>query len=118
MLVVMSSSWSALAQDIADLASEWRSDRTDRQARRGLDPVDFERLAKAGFLQMAVPEEMGGLWRNVAESTSPICEVLRSLAAADSSVALVSSMHPAGFTPLVGGPTSPASAVRQRSTCK
>jgi alkylation response protein AidB-like acyl-CoA dehydrogenase len=37
---------------------------------------------------------MGGLWRSVAETTRPICEVLRTLAAADPSVALVSAMHP------------------------
>ena len=69
--------------------------RQERQGRRGLDPVDFERLAAAGFLRIAVPEEMGGLWRGVAETTRPICEVLRMLAAADPSVALVASMHPA-----------------------
>ena len=93
-LVVMSRSWSVLAGDIAAIASEWRSNRPDRQARRGLDPADFERLAKVGFLHVAVPEDMGGLWRSVAETTRPICELLRTLAAADPSVALVASMHP------------------------
>lgn len=91
----MSPSWFELDHDIAEIASDWRSDRVDRQARRHLDPADFERLAKAGFLHVAVPEEMGGLWRSVAETTRPTCQVLRSLAAADPSVALVSSMHPA-----------------------
>lgn len=91
----MSPSWSVLTRDIGEIASEWRSDRADRQARRSLDPTDFERLAKAGFFHVAVPEEMGGLWRSVAETTRPTCEVLRTLAAADPSVALVSSMHPA-----------------------
>lgn len=42
-----------------------------------------------------MPEEQGGLWRSVPESTRSICEALRTLAAADSSVALVASMHPA-----------------------
>jgi alkylation response protein AidB-like acyl-CoA dehydrogenase len=87
-------SWSVLRRDVDEIANEWRSDRSERQARRGLDPVDFSRLAAAGFLHVAVPEDMGGLWRSVAETTRPICELLRTLAAADPSVALVSSMHP------------------------
>jgi alkylation response protein AidB-like acyl-CoA dehydrogenase len=91
----MSLSWPGVGRDILELASEWRSDRPERQARRQLDPADFERLAKAGFLHVAVPEDMGGLWRSVAETTRPISELLRTLAAADPSVALVSSMHPA-----------------------
>ncbi len=91
----MNSSWTALTENIADIATEWRSDRASRQARRGLDAADFKRLATAGFLNVAVPEEMGGLWRSVAETTRPTCETLRALASADPSVALVSSMHPA-----------------------
>ena len=91
----MNSSWSALATGLADIASEWRSNRPERQTRRGLDPADFERLAESGFLQVAVPNESGGLWRSVAETTRPICTALRTLAAADPSVALVASMHPA-----------------------
>jgi alkylation response protein AidB-like acyl-CoA dehydrogenase len=90
----MSHSWSALTRGIDELAAEWRSARLERQARRHLDPADFARLAEAGFLHVAVPEEQGGLWRGVAESTRPICEALRALAAADPSVALVASMHP------------------------
>jgi alkylation response protein AidB-like acyl-CoA dehydrogenase len=91
----MNASWSGLAGDIADIAAEWRASRPERQARRSLDPADFERLAKAGFLHVAVPEEAGGLWRSLAETTRPICEILRTIAAADPSVALVASMHPA-----------------------
>src|SRR5207253_620063 len=94
-VAVMGASWSVLEQNIAEIATEWRSARADRQARRHLDPADFERLASAGFLHVAVPEEMGGLWRGVAETTRPVCESLRALAAADPSVALVASMHPA-----------------------
>jgi alkylation response protein AidB-like acyl-CoA dehydrogenase len=93
-LALVTVSWSSLNDQVETIASEWRADRANRQARRGLDSADFERLAQAGFLQVAVPEDMGGLWRNVAESTRPICEVLRTLATADPSVALVSSMHP------------------------
>ena len=91
----MSASWSVLLGEVAEVANEWRSNRPERQARRGLDRADFERLAQAGFLRVAVPEDMGGLWRTVGASTRPICEVLRTLAAADPSVALVASMHPA-----------------------
>lgn len=90
----MSLSWSMLEHDITEIAREWRSNRSERQARRGLDPADFARLANAGLLHVAVPEDMGGLWRSVAESTRPICELLRTLASVDPSVALVASMHP------------------------
>jgi alkylation response protein AidB-like acyl-CoA dehydrogenase len=91
----MAVTWSELNHDVDALAEEWRADRTARQARRSLDALDFARLAEAGFLHVAVPEETGGLWRNVAESTRPTCGVLRTLASADPSVALVASMHPA-----------------------
>ena len=91
----MTISWAELNSRIDELATEWRSARPERQARRNLDPADFEQLLSAGFLHVAVPEEQGGLWRGVAESTRPIGEALRTLAAADSSVALVASMHPA-----------------------
>ena len=91
----MTLSWSVLTGRIEELATEWRSARPERQARRNLDQADFERLVEAGFLHVAVPEAQGGLWRSVAESTRPIGETLRTLAAADPSVALVASMHPA-----------------------
>jgi alkylation response protein AidB-like acyl-CoA dehydrogenase len=90
----MGSTWAELQGAIGELAAEWRADRPARQARRALDPGDVARLADAGFLDVAVPEERGGLWRSVAESTAPICDLLRTLAAADPSVALVASMHP------------------------
>lgn len=112
----MTPTWTTLTAEIEEIARDWRSERAERQARRSLDPADFERLAKAGFLQVAVPEEMGGLWRSVAETTRPICEVLRTLAAADPSVALVSSMHPSvlGFW-LAPADQSSAAWVEQRA---
>ena len=70
----VSPSWSGLRSDIDEIAREWQSDRPERQARRGLDPADFSRLAAAGLLHVAVPEDMGGLWRSVRESTRPIGE--------------------------------------------
>jgi len=91
----MSPKWSAFSSDIDEIAATWRSERAERQARRSLDQADFDRLKKAGFLHTPVPEGQGGLWRSAAESTRGACEALRTLAAADSSVALVSSMHPA-----------------------
>jgi alkylation response protein AidB-like acyl-CoA dehydrogenase len=90
----MPASWPTLVHETEELAAQWRADRPARQARRHLDPVDFDRLTAAGFLDVAVPEDMGGLWRSLPETTRPICEVLRTLARADPSVALVASMHP------------------------
>ena len=80
---------------VGDLAGSWKGDRPGRQARRHLEQADFDALRAAGFLHLAVPETMGGTWRSVPESTRGVAEVLRVLAGADPSVALVSSMHPA-----------------------
>src|SRR5438067_9207272 len=90
----MGMSWPDVEHAVTEIADSWRADRAERQTRRHLDPADFDRLRAAGVLSAPVPEAMGGLWRNVAESTRPICRLLRALAAADPSVALVSSMHP------------------------
>ena len=94
-LAGMTVTWAELTSRVEEVASDWRAARPERQARRNLDPADFARLVDAGFLRVAVPEEQGGLWRSVAESTRPVAETLRTLAGADPSVALVSSMHPA-----------------------
>jgi alkylation response protein AidB-like acyl-CoA dehydrogenase len=91
----MDPGWAELARGVAAIADDWRADRAARQGRRGLDRADFDRLAAAGFLRVAVPRDAGGLWKSVAESIRPICDVLRTLGAADPSVALVASMHPA-----------------------
>jgi alkylation response protein AidB-like acyl-CoA dehydrogenase len=82
-------------RDVDALAREWRTQRSERQARRALDRADFDALAAAGYLRLAVPREQGGTWESVAASTRGVCEVLRALAGADASVTLVSSMHPA-----------------------
>jgi alkylation response protein AidB-like acyl-CoA dehydrogenase len=79
----------------ADRAAEWRADRAERQVRRFLDPDDFATLRDAGYLRMAVPTDQGGSWATTSSCTRPICEVLRTLAGGDPSVALVASMHPA-----------------------
>ena len=61
-----------------------------------------------GFLLTGVPASMGGLWRDVASSTRPIAELLRTLARGDPSVALVSSMHPAVLSFWLCQPEAPA----------
>lgn len=84
-----------LARSVGELAATWRQERPERQQRRGLDPADFAALRDAGLLRMIVPEASGGTWRDAASSFRPLCEAYRTLAGADPSVALVSSMHPA-----------------------
>lgn len=84
-----------LLREVEALAARWRSDRRDRQARRHLDPREFEDLRRTGLWLSVVPRTMGGLWEGVDASARTVCEALRRLATADPSVALVSSMHPA-----------------------
>lgn len=76
------------------LAARWRTERTERQARRHLEPRDFEALRAAGFWAAVAPQASGGTWQGAETSARPICRALRHLAAGDPSVALVSSMHP------------------------
>lgn len=91
----MGGSGGEVAAAIEALASGWRAERAERQRRRHLERDDFDRLRDAGLLLGPVPRDLGGHWRDVATSLRPLCELYRSLAAADPSVALVSSMHPA-----------------------
>jgi alkylation response protein AidB-like acyl-CoA dehydrogenase len=85
----------AVLDNVREVSESFAADRRSRQARRHLDPADFARLRDAGFLLTGVRSDLGGLWSNARESTRPVCEILRVLARGDSSVALVSSMHPA-----------------------
>jgi alkylation response protein AidB-like acyl-CoA dehydrogenase len=78
----------ALSQEFAKTAPE-------RRLRRQLDRADFDRLTEAGYLLTAVPSSHGGIWEDSARSARPVAEMLRALAHADSSLALVASMHPA-----------------------
>ena len=80
---------------VAEIAAGFAGDRPQRQLRRNLEKRDFEALAETGFLLTGVPVSMGGLWVDLATSTRPVAEILRTLARGDPSVALVSSMHPA-----------------------
>src|SRR5262245_16314818 len=69
-------------------------ERAERQERRALVPADFDALRDAGFLLVGVPVDQGGLWESVPRSARLVCEMLRALGRGDSSVALVSAMHP------------------------
>jgi alkylation response protein AidB-like acyl-CoA dehydrogenase len=91
------------------IARGFANQRRQRQLRRELDPKDFASLREAGFLLTGVPAEQGGLWFDLARSTRPIADILRALARGDSSIALVSAMHPAvlSFWLSTPGVTSP-----------
>ncbi len=79
--------------ELADIADEWRAERSERFGRRHLDPGDFARLRAAGLTALPVPERLGGRWSG--RSIRDLCEAFRMLAAGDPSPTLVSAMHPA-----------------------
>jgi alkylation response protein AidB-like acyl-CoA dehydrogenase len=82
-------------ENLRSLSAEFAAERRERQQRRGLMSADFARLREAGFLLTGAPVDHGGIWESVSGSARPICEMLRTLAHGDSSVALVCAMHPA-----------------------
>src|SRR6516162_9536499 len=82
-------------ENIRTLSADFATARRERQQRRELVAADFARLRDAGFLLTGVPVDHGGIWESVGASARPICEMLRTLAHGDSSVALVCAMHPA-----------------------
>ncbi len=94
-------------KQVGALAAEWARVRSERQQRRALVAEDFDRLRDAGFLLTGVPTEQGGLWESIGRSTRAICDVLRVLATGDSSVALVSAMHPAVLSFWLASPSAP-----------
>lgn len=93
-----------LIDDVSLLAAGWTAERPERQQRRSLDPVDFAALADAGLWRTMAPLDQGGIWDGVTGTVRPICTALRILGAADPSVALVSSMHPAVLSYWVANP--------------
>jgi alkylation response protein AidB-like acyl-CoA dehydrogenase len=97
-----------LFEAMKDIARTFNAQRRQRQLRRELDPQDFALLRDAGFLLTGVPADLGGLWVDLRRSTRPIAEMLRVLARGDSSVALVSSMHPAVLSFWLATPQVPA----------
>ena len=84
-----------ILENVREISDQFATERNARQKKRELVKADFDRLRDAGFLLTAVPTEHGGIWESPARSVRPISEILRVLAHGDSSVALVSSMHPA-----------------------
>ena len=97
----------AVLEAVRRLSDRFAAERSARQLRRGLVASEFEELSDAGFLMTGVPTEDGGLWEDVARSTRPICDLLRTLARGDSSVALVCSMHPAVLAFWLASPEAP-----------
>lgn len=106
-----------LARAVDHIASEWRADRARRQARRHLDRADFALLRDAGLLAAIAPADAGGLTSSIATAVRPLCALYRQLAAADPSVALVSSMHPAviAFWLATSDPAQPAWEEQRRA---
>jgi alkylation response protein AidB-like acyl-CoA dehydrogenase len=90
----MAATATSLRDGVRSIVDAWKPQRAERQARRSLDAADFIELREAGLLRTVVPEAMGGLWRDTTSSARLVCDVLRLLATADPSVALVSAMHP------------------------
>jgi alkylation response protein AidB-like acyl-CoA dehydrogenase len=82
-------------ENLRAISADFAAERRERQQRRELVAADFARLHDAGFLLAGVPVDHGGIWESVGASARPICEMLRTLAHGDSSVALVCAMHPA-----------------------
>ena len=89
----------SILSNIREIACDFASQRSERQRRRELIKEDFDRLRESGYLMAAVPTEFGGIWDGESTGTRAVCEILRTLAHGDSSVALVASMHPA----VIGG---------------
>lgn len=103
---------------VAEIAAGFAVERGERQLRDRLDPADLDALAAAGLQRTGLPTDRGGLWGDIASTTRPICEIYRTLARGDSSLALTTSMHPAVLafwlaTPDVTG-TDSAAWQRQR----
>lgn len=81
-------------KNIEELAREFRREWKGRQRRQKLETRDFDDLRSAGFHLTGVPISHGGVWTELPEATRSICHMLRTLASSDSSLSLVSSMHP------------------------
>src|SRR5439155_13904958 len=75
--------------NVRQIADRFAADRRTRQLRTDLVGSEFDELADAGLSLSGVPVDQGGLWESMPASTRAICELLRTLAGGDSSVALV-----------------------------
>ena len=83
-----------ILENVRAVSARFATERSERQQRRALDAADFAQLREAGFPLTGVPVDQGGIWQSVRQSTRPLCELLRTLAHGDSSVALVCAMYP------------------------
>ncbi len=80
--------------NLQEVAAGFAELRRERLERCHLERVDFDLLAKAGFLATGLSHSDGGLWKDVRQSTRPYAEMIRTIAMGDPSVALVAAMHP------------------------
>jgi alkylation response protein AidB-like acyl-CoA dehydrogenase len=94
--------------NVREVSARFAAERRERQQRRALVAADFAQLREAGFPLAGVPVDHGGIWESVRRSTRPVCELLRTLAHGDSSVALVCAMHPTVLVFWMATPQVPA----------
>jgi alkylation response protein AidB-like acyl-CoA dehydrogenase len=83
-----------ILENVREVSARFATERSARQQRRELVAADFAQLREAGFPLTGVPVDQGGIWESARASMRPTCEMLRTLAHGDPSVALVCSMHP------------------------
>jgi alkylation response protein AidB-like acyl-CoA dehydrogenase len=111
----------AIIENVQAVSTQFAQERRQRQVRRALVRADFDHLKAAGLHLTGTLVEQGGLWESMERSTRPICELLRILAHGDSSVALVSSMHPSVLALWLATsevePPSQAAWEEQRNAC-
>jgi len=93
--------------NVRQIADRFAADRKARQLRTELIGSEFDELADAGLTLSGVPADQGGLWESLPASTRAICELLRTLARGDSSVALVCAMHPSVLSFWLASPVAP-----------
>src|SRR5437879_12563520 len=93
--------------NVRQIADRFAADRRARQLRTVLVRSEFDELAEAGLPLSGVPADQGGLWESQRTSTRVICELLRTLARGDSSLALLSAMHPSALSFWLARPVAP-----------
>ena len=113
----MAPTTASLVDEVQSITDRWKAQRSERQARRSLDRVDFDALREAGLLLAVVPQDMGGLWSDTPSSARLVSELLRTVATADPAVALVSAMHPSvvGYWLLNPDPSQPEWEAQRRA---
>ena len=110
----------AVTTRVRDLAADFQSTRAERMMRTALVRSDFDALADTGFLLTGVPRRHGGLFDGTGPSLRQTCEMLRHLARADPSLALVSAMHPGvlGFWAIAEEPPPAKATPGWREQCE